>query len=131
MLFFDPSGTGAITQKNQYVFSEWDPTAIGDLEALRNVFDSSGDGVLDASDAKFALFKVEVTNADGSTSAYTLTQLGITSINLKADLTDVKYTDGSEITGQTTFTRSNGTTGTVANTVLATETQGYAVIHKP
>ena len=68
-----------------------------------------------------------MTNADGSTSAYTLEQLGIISINLKADLTDVKYTDGSEVTGQTTFTRSNGTTGTVANTVLATEAQGYAV----
>ena len=87
----------------------------------------NGDGVLNASDAKFALFKVEVTNADGSASAYTLEQLGITSINLKADLTDVKYADGSEITGQTTFTRSNGTTGTVANTVLATDANGYAV----
>jgi trimeric autotransporter adhesin len=68
-----------------------------------------------------------VTNADGSTSVVTLAQAGITSINLKADLTDVHYADGSEINGQTTFTRSNGTTGTVANTVLATETQGYAV----
>jgi Ca2+-binding RTX toxin-like protein len=127
VLFYDPKSLGAIAEKNQYVFTEWDPTAKGDLEALRNVFDSNGDGVLNASDAKFALFKVEVTNADGSTSVYTLAQLGITSINLKGDMTDVKYADGSEITGQTTFTRSNGTTGTVANTVLATDANGYAV----
>ena len=66
VLFFDPTGTGAITQKNQYVFTEWDPTAKGDLEALRNVFDSNGDGKLDASDAKFALFKGKrpVSNAE-------------------------------------------------------------------
>jgi Ca2+-binding RTX toxin-like protein len=121
------TGDGMITQKREYVFTEWDPTAKGDLEALRNVFDSNGDGKLDASDAKFALFKVMVTNADGSQTAMTLTQLGITSIDLKADLTDVQYTDGSEVTGQTTFTRSNGTTGTVANTVLATDPNGYAV----
>jgi trimeric autotransporter adhesin len=127
VLFFDPAGTGAITQKNQYVFTEWDPTARGDLEALRNVFDSNGDGVLNASDAKFALFKVMVTNADGWQTAKTLTQLGITQVNLKADLTHIQYSDGSEVTGQTTFTRSNGTTGTVANTALAAETGGYAV----
>jgi trimeric autotransporter adhesin len=127
VLFYDPNGAGAITQKNQYVFTEWDPTAKGDLEALRNVFDSNGDGVFDASDAKFALFKIEVTNADGSTSVMTLAQAGITSINLKADQTNVHYADGSAITGQTTFTRSNGTTGTVANTVLAADVNGYAI----
>jgi trimeric autotransporter adhesin len=66
-------------------------------------------------------------NSDGSQTAKTLTELCITSINLKADLTDVKYADGSEVTGQTTFTRSDGSTGTVANTVLAADAQGYAV----
>jgi trimeric autotransporter adhesin len=85
----------------------------------------NGDGVL--SGTELDLFKVMVTNADGSQTAKTLAQLGITSINLKADLTDVKYADGSEVTGQTTFTRSDGSTGTVANTVLAADAQGYAV----
>jgi Ca2+-binding RTX toxin-like protein len=130
VLFYDPKSLGVIAEKSQYVFTEWDPTAKGDLEALRNVFDDNGDGVLDASDAKFALFKVEVTNADGSTTVMTLTQLGITSINLIGDQTHITYSDGSEIMGQTTFTRTVGgvtTTGTVANTILATENQGYAV----
>jgi len=127
VLFYDPNSTGQITQKNQYVFTEWDKTAKGDLEALLNVFDSNGDGKLDAADAKFGLFKVMVTNADGTSTAHTLTDLGITSINLKADLTNITYADGSKISGETTFTKSDGSTGTVANMSLATETQGHAV----
>jgi A nuclease family of the HNH/ENDO VII superfamily with conserved AHH len=127
VLFYDPNNEGAIVRNDQYIFTEWDPTARGDLEALRNVFDSNGDGVFTSADAKFALFKIEVTNADGTTSVMTMAAAGITSINLKADLTDVRYEDGSAITGQTTFTRANGTTGTVANTTLAAESAGYAM----
>ncbi len=53
---------------------------------------------------------------------------GITSINLTADATRIELPDGSVITGQTTFTRSNGgPTGTVANTMLAADAQGHAV----
>jgi len=84
--------------------------------------------VFDASDAKWALFKVMLTNADGSTTALTLAQAGITSIKLKADTTDIQYRDGSAITGQTTFTKSDGSTGIVAATTLATDSHGYAVI---
>ena len=127
VLFYAPNNETAIVRNDQYIFTEWDPTAKGDLEALRNVFDSNGDGMFTAADAKFALFKIEVTNADGTTSVVTLAQAGITAINLKADLTSIDYADGSMITGQTTFTRSNGTTGTVANTTLASESAGYAV----
>jgi hypothetical protein len=100
------------------VFTEWDPTAEDDLAALRSVFDSNGDGKLTAADAAFAQFKVLVTNADGSTTAQTLAQLGIIEINLTADATRIVLPDGSVITGQTTFTRASGTTGTVANTTL-------------
>jgi len=52
-LLCDPDNTGEITEKRQYVFTEWDPTATSDKEALAAVFDSNGDGVLDASDAEF------------------------------------------------------------------------------
>ena len=51
VLFYDPDNTGEISEKRQYVFTEWDPTATSDIEALRSVFDSNGDGVFDASDA--------------------------------------------------------------------------------
>jgi hypothetical protein len=128
VLFFDAGGDGQITEKREYVFTEWDPTAEDDLAALRAVFDSNGDGKLTVADAAFGQFKVLVTNADGSTTAQTLAQLGITEINLTADATRIVLPDGSVITGQTTFTRANGTTGTVANTTLIAEADGHRVV---
>jgi Ca2+-binding RTX toxin-like protein len=128
VLFFDVGGDGQITEKREYVFTEWDPTAEDDLAALRAVFDSNGDGKLTAADAAFGQFKVLVTNADGSTTAQTLAQLGITEINLTADATRIVLPDGSVITGQTTFTRADGTTGTVANTTLIAEADGHRVV---
>ncbi|WP_411892842.1 calcium-binding protein [Yoonia sp. SDW83-1] len=131
VLFYDPDNLGAIVEKRQYVFTEWDPTATSDMEALRSYFDSNGDGVLDASDAEFAKFKLLVTNADGSTTAYALDELdqlgqqNITSIDLTADATNIELPDGSVIAGQTSFTRSDGTTGTAADVTLTAETQGY------
>ncbi len=107
MLFFDPNGRNAIAEKRQYVFTEWNPTASGDIEALRSVWDSDGDGKLTAADTDFAKFKVLVTNADGSTTVQTLAQRGIAEINLTADTTQITLPDGSMITGQTTFTRGN------------------------
>ncbi|WP_208860676.1 DUF4214 domain-containing protein, partial [Pseudovibrio ascidiaceicola] len=127
VLFYDPDGRNAITEKRQFVFTEWDPTATSDMEALASVFDSNGDGVLSAEDAGFAKFKLLVTNADGSTSVKTLTELGITQINLTADATNIELSDGSVIAGQTTFTRADGTTGTVGDMKLAAESQGYRV----
>ncbi|QFT33325.1 hypothetical protein FIV00_22735 [Labrenzia sp. THAF82] len=84
VLFYDPDGRDGITEKRQFVFTEWDPTATSDLEALASVFDSNSDGVLDAGDAEFGKFKVLVTLADGSTVAKTLAELGITAIDLTA-----------------------------------------------
>jgi hypothetical protein len=120
-------GRNAITEKRQYVFTEWDPTASSDMEALRSYFDTNGDGKLTSADANFAKFKVLVTNPDGSTTVKTLTQLGITEINLTEDTTRIELPDGSVIEGQTTFTRSNGTTGTVASTSLVAEADGHRV----
>lgn len=127
VLFIDDDGDGTISEKREFVFTEWDPTAKDDLEALRAAFDSNDDGVLDASDARFADFKVLVTNPDGSTTAQTLAQLGITEIDLTADTTRIELPDGSMITGQTSFTRSDGSTGTVANATLMADAQGYNV----
>jgi len=128
VLFFDPDGRNAITEARQYVFTEWDPTATGDMEAIRSVFDSNGDGKLTAADADFAKFKVLVTNADGSTTVKSLAELGITAINLTANAVNIGLPDGSTITGQTTFTRANGTTGTVANAALVAEAAGHRVV---
>ncbi|TYC53802.1 DUF4214 domain-containing protein, partial [Rhodobacterales bacterium] len=127
ILFYDPDGRDAITEKRQFVFTEWDPTSTSDLEALASVFDSNSDGVLNASDADFAKFKVLVTNADGSTTARTLAELGITEIDLTADATKIELSDGSVITGKTTFKRSDGSTGTVGDLLLFSESEGHRV----
>ncbi|WP_305985670.1 DUF4214 domain-containing protein, partial [Roseibium sp. MMSF_3544] len=127
ILYFDPDGRDEITEKRQFVFTEWDPTATSDLEALASVFDSNGDGVLSSSDTDFTKFKLMVTNADGSTVSKTLAELGITELDLTADATHIELSDGSVITGQTTFKRSDGTTGTAGDMLLATEVQGHRV----
>jgi hypothetical protein len=126
--FFDVGNDGLISERREYVFTAWDPTATSDLKALRAAFDTNGDGRLTAADAAFGQFKVMVTKADGSTESKTLAELGITEINLEGDATEITLPDGSKITAQTTFTRSNGSTGTVADTVLVAEAQGHRVV---
>ncbi|MES0884463.1 DUF4214 domain-containing protein, partial [Roseibium sp. SCP14] len=131
ILFYDPDGRDEITEKRQFVFTEWDPTATSDLEALASVFDTNNNGVLDAGDDEFGKFKVMVTNEDGSTTSYTLSDTklggGITEIDLTADATNIELSDGSVITGKTTFKRADGTTGTVGDMLLAAEAQGHRV----
>lgn len=128
VLFFDANGDGKIGETREYVFTEWDPTATGDLEALRAAFDSNGDGRLTAADAGFAKFKVMVTNADGSQTARTLAELGIVEIGLKGDATSIALPDGSVITGQASFTKADGTTGTVADVTLVADAEGRRVV---
>jgi hypothetical protein len=130
VLFYDAGNDGLITEKREYVFTEWDPTATSDLKALKAAFDSNGDGKLTVADADFAKFKVMVTNADGTQQAMTLAELGITEINLNADVALVTLPDGSQITGTATFLM-NGQTRTLADTVLAAEAQGYRVEKTP
>ncbi len=109
------------------MFTEWDASAGNDLEALRRAFDSNGDGKLSSADTRWGEFRVQVTNADGSTSVKTLAELGITEINLRADTTRITLPDGSVITGQSTF-MINGVLRTLANTSLATEANGYRIV---
>ncbi|WP_306140799.1 DUF4214 domain-containing protein [Roseibium sp. MMSF_3412] len=127
VLYFDPDGRNEITEKRQFIFTEWDPTATNDLEAIATVFDTNSDGVLNASDDDFSKFKLMVTLADGSIVSKTLAELGITELDLTADATNIELADGSVITGKTTFTRSDGTTGTVGDMLLASEVQGHRV----
>jgi len=127
VLFFDPTGNGQLTQTNQIVFTDWDPSAASDMQALLDVFDTNHDGSLDGGDAAFANFFVMETNADGTQTAHSLASLGITSINLHADATSIALPDGSSIDGETTFTTASGVTGKAATVTFATDPNGYAV----
>ena len=127
VLVLDTQGNGQITQQNQVVFTDWDPSAKTDMQALADVFDTNHDGKLDAGDAQFANFKIMVTNADGTTTLETLAQAGVTSINLTSDKTKQVFTDGSSIDGETTFTKTDGTSGTVATVSFAYDGADEAV----
>ncbi|MFS8036852.1 hypothetical protein ACI7BZ_07805 [Xanthobacter sp. AM11] len=125
VLVYDYTGTGDVDSPQAFQFTTWDPTATSDMQALANVFDTNQNGKLDSGDAQWSSFKVMVTNTDGTTTLKTLAQLGITSINLKPDNTQAVLADGSQILGSTTFTRSDGSTGTAADVVLAYDNAGY------
>ena len=127
VLVRDADDDGVIDQANEVNFTLWDATARSDMEALRNAFDTNHDGMLDAGDRDFDLFKVMVANEDGTTTLKTLTELGIVSIDLNSNNQRVVLSDGSEITGTSSFTRSDGTTGTAADTRLTYDSTGYIV----
>ncbi|GHC66443.1 DUF4214 domain-containing protein [Neogemmobacter tilapiae] len=116
---------GKITEKREFVFTEWAEGSTSDMEALRETFDTNHDGVL--SGAELEPFKVMVTQADGTVIAQTLGDLGITAINLNPDATHIELPDGSVITGKTTFTQ-NGVTRMVADTTLSMDAEGHRVV---
>lgn len=63
-LFYDADGDGTISSTKEFIFTEWDPTAQSDFEALRSYFDDDTvgeEGILNANDSKWASFKVMVT----------------------------------------------------------------------
>ena len=126
VLVLDLSNTGKIDSPRQFEFTAWDPTAKTDMQALKDVFDTNHDGKLDAGDADWASFKVMVTNPDGTTTLESLSQLGITSIDLTPNKNMIVLPDGSRIEGQTTFTKADGTTGAAADVALAFDPNGYA-----
>ncbi len=132
VLFYDADGNGEITSTREFVFTEWDPTAASDLEALASVFDTNGDGKLTAADDGWANFKVMVTQADGSLVAQTLDDLNIVEIDLTGNATQIELPDGSVITGTTTFTIEDPntlvqTTHTLGELTLQSEAMGYDV----
>ena len=150
VLAVDADKDGKIDQKNEIAFTEWDPTATNDLQALQNVFDTNHNGWLDngedvnkngkldagedlngngkldtTGDDKFGDFKLMITGADGQISTVALSSL-VNAIKLTPDATSYDLSDGSSIDGQSSFQRNDGTLGTAAAVSLATETQGFA-----
>nr|WP_181377350.1 adhesin [Ochrobactrum sp. LM19]AJW30021.1 adhesin [Ochrobactrum sp. LM19] len=122
VLVFDADGDGKISQSKEFAFVEWAPTASSDFEALRQVFDTNGNGKLDAGDAGWASFRVAVGD-----QLLSLDALGITSIDLTPTGSGQTFADGSAITGTSTYTKSDGTTGTVGDAVLVVDANGYRI----
>ncbi|MGV2021216.1 hypothetical protein [Agrobacterium sp. 22-223-1] len=122
VLVLDANGDGVITRSKEFMFTEWDPSASGDLEAVKNVFDTNRNGVLEAGDKRWNEFKVSINGQLKS-----LKDLGIASINLTPTGSGQSFSDGSAIAGTTTFTRSDGSTGMVGDAILANEEKDYKI----
>ncbi|WP_310611706.1 cadherin-like domain-containing protein [Limnohabitans sp.] len=132
VLVWDKDQNHQITNATEFGFQTLKAGAQTDLEGLQ-ALDTSGNGLLNAADDKFAEFAVwQDTNGNGVTDEgefKTLTELGIASINLHSDgqvrdagtlLADSGSgeTDAT-VMGNADFTRTDGSTGVVADTMLA------------
>ncbi|MER8628409.1 hypothetical protein NKH55_01335 [Mesorhizobium opportunistum] len=122
VLVLDADGDGKISRSSEFVFTEWDQTATSDLEALKCVFDTNHNGLLDTGDDRWSEFKVMV---DGQ--LVSLASLGLASIGLTPTGSGQKFSDGSAITGTAQFTRTDGSTGAVGDAVLASDANGYII----
>ena len=127
ILVWDKNGDKQISDASEFSFINLDPTAQTDLEGLR-ALDTNLNGLLDAGDEKFAEFSVwQDVNGNGITEEgefKTLTDLGIASISLHSNgqVRDI----GTDITvmGEAGFTRTDGSTGIVADAMFAHQPAG-------
>jgi Ca2+-binding RTX toxin-like protein len=122
-LVIDRNGDGLISHASELSFASEDADASSDLEALA-ALDNNNDGVLNANDARFSELKVWVdANGNGTTEAgelKTLAEVGISEINLRGRNIDGTAKVGDNVLISTsTFTRTNGTIGTLGNAALA------------
>ncbi|WP_443018536.1 MULTISPECIES: beta strand repeat-containing protein, partial [unclassified Sphingobium] len=111
------------------VFADDAPGAKSDLEGLRLAYDSNGDAVFDARDAAYSEFGVwQDLNSNGIVDGgefKSLADMGIASIKLTSDGHNYQAAGGDvTVLGEATFTRTDGTTGTVGDVVFATSKDG-------
>jgi hypothetical protein len=122
-LVIDRNNDGKISHASELSFASEDKNAKSDLEALA-ALDNNGDRVLDAKDVRFKELKVWVdANGNGVTDAgelKTLEEVGITSIGLVgSNLEGTAKVGENVLISTSTFTRANGSTGTLGNAALA------------
>lgn len=131
ILVTDRAGDGKYNTMNDISFVGDKKGATTDLEGLAG-WDTNGDGVIDSKDAGWSKLKIWVDkNHDGRASSselYSLSDLGITSINLKGTPTGFTSKDSADtyVSNTTTFTRSDGTTGTAYDVALGREFLGQS-----
>jgi hypothetical protein len=122
VLVIDADRDNKISQEKEFAFTPWDETSTSDLQAIKNVFDTNHNSKLDAGDSRWSDFKVWVNG-----ELVSLKSLGITTIDLNPTGSSQTFTDGSAITGTTTYTKSDGTTGAVGDAIFASDTNSYKI----
>ncbi len=122
-LVIDRNNDGLITEASELSLAAENDDARTGLQGLA-AMDSNRDGVIDTDDARFGELRVwQDRNANGRTDSgelMTLEEAGIVSISLAASgLQDRVKVTKNAVTATSSFTRSNGTTSTVADVSLA------------
>ena len=126
LLVFDANNSGTVDASREYVFTEWAEAATSDMAALREVFDTNQDDVLDASDDNWDQFKVwQDANSDGVTDEGELKSLdeaGITSIALTYNETSEASSEAGGdvlVAGQSDVTWADGRVTQAEDTAFA------------
>jgi hypothetical protein len=117
VLIWDKFADGTVHDSSQYAFTQYGGNT--DLEALALKFDTNKDAVFDANDEKFSEFAVwQDLNQDGISDAgevHSLSDWGITSINLTSDGVLRTSSEGVIEAGRSSATLANGSTMLVAD----------------
>lgn len=120
LIVFDKNGDGLIQDLDEVSFLSYLAGSMTDLEGLAG-FDTDKDGKLTAQDALWSKFGVwQDKNQDGVTDPgefKTLDAWGIQAVDLKSDQMMDQVGD-VYIMGKSTFTRSDGGTGEIADTAF-------------
>ena len=126
LLVFDANNSGTVDASREYVFTEWAEAATSDMAALREVFDTNQDDVLDARDDNWDQFKVwQDANSDGVTDEgelKSLDEVGITSIALTYNETSESSTEAGGdvlVAGQSDVTWADGRVTQAEDTAFA------------
>jgi hypothetical protein len=129
VLVWDKNGDGVVRDASQYAFTQYGGQT--DLQGLAAGFDSNGDGVFDAADAKFAEFAVwQDANQNGVSEAgevRSLADVGVTRIDLSSDGVQRSPADGVNEAGRTTAQLADGREMLVADAEFAYSDLSYRV----
>lgn len=121
LLYLDANGNGVADDINE-LFGDSEGYANG-FEKLRQ-YDSNGDGVLDENDTMFANLRLwRDLNGDGVNQleeSMSLLDAGVKSINLNFETGWEDDGKGNVIAERSSFTRADGTTGTIADVLFKT-----------
>ncbi len=124
LLVLDRNRNGTIDDGGEISFAADKPGAVSDLEGLA-AYDSNGNGLFDAGDARFGEFRIwQDRNQDGISQAQelsTLTARGIVSIDLHGVWTGADHRTPSDnvLYATSRFTRADGSSGQVGDVFLA------------
>ncbi|MBK4723153.1 hypothetical protein JJL56_30325 [Azospirillum sp. YIM DDC1] len=130
ILAIDVDRNGLIEMANEINFTLHSVGAQTDLDGISNAFDSNRDGILDSKDERFSDFRIwQDFDSDGVSDTgevKTLTEAGVNSIELTGPRIDV-LNNGNPVARYTSFTRSDGSIGQVADAGLMYSAFGYRI----